>query len=251
VGNLVLPAVRQELRYNMADLEQSPQYVTAYQAATEGLYSNARYEYLEGMLLQYKGKNPFMIYADWSELPLQLTEVEKDNHLSNKYPNQFATFYLKCQSEDRAGSEVLTPSGIEILTPAGFESLEVCHYPIYQTVYNSTRLAFQAVKEVMQCTSLLQAWNIIRRELEGADLVKAYPGCGNKETLVKRFEETLYVIKGKIVSHLTQFFSCLIQVCLKAECINSTFWFSPFLVWVILWLNHRKETNQPKREKRT
>ena len=92
IGNLVLPAVRQELRYNMAAPGESPQYDTALQAATEGPYSNVRYEYSEDMFLQYKDKHPFLIYADRSALPQQLTEVEKDNHISTRYPNYFATF---------------------------------------------------------------------------------------------------------------------------------------------------------------
>ena len=146
IGNLVLPAVRQGLRYNIAAPGETPQYVTALRAATEGPYSNVRYEYSEDMFLQYKGKDPFLIYADRSELPQQLTEVEKDNHISTKFPNHFATFYLECQSEDRADTEVITPYGLETLYPVGFEPLEVCHYPTYQTEYNSTRIALQAEK---------------------------------------------------------------------------------------------------------
>jgi hypothetical protein len=94
VGNLVLLAVRQGLRYNMVDLGQSPQYVKAYQAASEGPYSNARHEHSDDMMLQYKEKNPFMIYTDRSALPIQLTEVEKNDRISNKYPNKFAEFFL-------------------------------------------------------------------------------------------------------------------------------------------------------------
>ena len=189
IGNLVLPAVRQGLRYNMAAPGESPQYVTALRAATEGPYSNVRYEYSEDMFLQYKDQDPFLIYTDRSELPQQLTEIEKDNHISTRYPNQFATFYLECQSEDRAGTRVITPFGLETLYPAGFEPLEVCHYPTYQTEYNSTRLALLAEKGSMHCTSSVQAWDIIRRELQGTDLVHACPSCGAQETLVTRFQK--------------------------------------------------------------
>jgi hypothetical protein len=89
-------------------------------------------------------------------------------------------------------------------------------------------LALQAEKGIMQCTSPLHAWNIIKRELEGADLVQACPGCGSKATLVTRFKETFNVIIGKFISHLTRYFSCLIQIRITAECINSTFWFTRF-----------------------
>jgi hypothetical protein len=228
IGDKVLPAIRQGILYNMAAAGQPTQYVSAYQAATEGEYSNAFYEYSEEMFLQYKDKDPFMLFALRADLPDSLTEIEKDNHISNKYPNKFFDLYLDSQSEDRTGIEVLTPHGPQALAPSGLEPLEVCHYPTYQTEYNSTRLALQQDTGEMQCLSSTQAWRIIRKALETHDLTSESQSSATQEQLAKGIENAISDVVNKFVHHLYEFFSGLIQVRITAECINTNFWFSNF-----------------------
>ena len=124
---IILPAVRQGIRYNVAEPGLPPQYVSAFEAATVEEYTNARCEYSEDMRLQFKGEDPFLLYEDKSDLPDEYTAADRDSHISTKYPNHFALFYVETHSAPRRGIEVTTPDGMENLTPTGFKPLEVCH----------------------------------------------------------------------------------------------------------------------------
>ena len=123
---------------------------------------------------------------------------------------------------------MLTPHGPQALAPTGFEPLEVCHYPTYQTEYNSTRLALQQDTGEMQCLSSTQAWRIIRRALETHDQVSQCQGSGTQEQLAKGIENAISDVINKFVHHLYEFFSGLIQVRITAECINMNFWYRNF-----------------------
>jgi hypothetical protein len=178
------------------------------------------------MLLQYNGKDPFMLFECWADLPASYPEIEKDNYISTKYPNQFQSFYLESQSEQRNGMEVYTPNGLENLTPMGFDPLEVCHYATYQTEYNSTRLALRDAME-MHCNSREEAINLRQRSLdEEGDLEDRFPENGRHIHIVKGIEETMIAIENKFIGHLCRFFGGLIQIRVSAECVNAMLWFT-------------------------
>ena len=225
---IILPAVRQGIRYNIAEPGLPPQYVSAYEAATMEEYTNARCEYSEDMRLQFKGEDPFLLYEDKSDIPDIFTATEKESHFSARYPNHFALFYIETQSAQRRGIEVTTPDSMENLTPAGFKPLEVCHYPTYQTEYNSTRLSLRSAPKPMHCDSREEAFEIIHQSLAEEDLETLFPGCGKQAKIAKGIEETIRAIEEKFVHHLSRIFSSLIKLRISAECVNTTFWFTRY-----------------------
>jgi hypothetical protein len=100
---IILSAVRQGIRYNVAESGLPPQYVSAFEAATMEEYTIARCEYSEDMRLQYKGEDPFLVYEDNSDIPDVYTTAEKGSHISARYPNHFALFYIETKSAQQKG----------------------------------------------------------------------------------------------------------------------------------------------------
>ena len=228
VGEILLPAIRQGIRYNVAEPGLPPQYVSAFQAATVREYSDARFEYSEDMMLQYKGEDPFLLYEDRRDLPNGYTEAEKDSHVSARFPNHYAPFFVEIQSAQRTGMEVITPEGVENLTPTGFTSLEVCHYPTYQTEYNSTRLSLRDAPKPMHCDSREEAIALIKQSLAKENLETLFPDCGRQDKIANGIEKTMRAIESKFVHHLCRIFSSLIKIRISAECMNTTFWFTRY-----------------------
>jgi hypothetical protein len=162
-----------------------------------------------------------MLFECQADLPASYTKIEKDNHISTKPPNQFQSFYLESQSEQRNGIEVFTPNGLGNITPMGFDPLEVCHYASYQTDYNSTRLALRDATE-LHCNSREKAVNLIQRSLdEEGDLEDCFPENGCHKHIAKGIEETMMAIKNKFIGQLCRFFGGLIETRISAECVNA------------------------------
>jgi hypothetical protein len=169
----ILPAQHMGMLFNVAEPSQPPQYVSAIEAATFGNHPNVQYEYSPQLFERFKLEDPFLLFDSRDNLPPTLTEAEKNEHVSTKYPNTFYPIYVESQSELHMGRDVITPSGIEAMTPAGFDSLEICQYPIFMTDYQSTRRLLSTTTD--HCNSRESAMHLLRQTLEDFDLKGIIP----------------------------------------------------------------------------
>ena len=208
--------------FNVAATSQPPQYVSAIEAATFRNYPNVQYKYSPKLFERFKLEDPFLLFDSRDNLPPTLTEAEKNEHVSSKYPNTFYPIYIESQSELHMGKDIITPSGIEAMTPAGFESLEICQYPIFMTDYQSTRRSLSTTTDHLN--SRESAMYLLRQTLENLDMEGIIPGTSAHRKFINGTMTTMEIIEDKFVSLYVSLMTNVIHCRFTTECIDTPLW---------------------------
>jgi hypothetical protein len=124
-----------------------PEYITAQQAATPGVYPVVEYEYTEELAQLIRLGDPLLIYATRTALPSTLTRTEIEMHVVSKHPNVAHPIFTETHSMEHMGRPVLTPHGMERMEPASFPQLMVCNYEVF-LAGNNARISLELCKKL-------------------------------------------------------------------------------------------------------
>ena len=222
-----LPRVSQGLRFKVGGANP-PEYITALQAATPGVYPVVEYEYTEELAQLFKLGDPLNIYPTRTTLPstLTLTQTEVEMHIVSRHPNVEHPIFTETHSMEHMGKPVLTPNGMEPMEPPCFPELLICNYEFF-LAGNNARISLELCKKPKRHVSNpTQAWTLIKYSLRKIDLETAFPRCGTRDKIETSILDAIEAYTERIVHLYKVFFGSLIHYLFTKECVNNQFWLS-------------------------
>jgi hypothetical protein len=140
-----LPKVSQGLKFKVGGVNP-PEYITAQQAATPGVYPVVEYKYTEELTQLFKLGDPLNIYPTRASLPSTLTQTEIEMHVVSKHPNVEHPIFTETPSMKHLGRPVLTLNGMEPMETPSFPQLIVCNYETF-IAGNNARIILELCKK--------------------------------------------------------------------------------------------------------